>query len=278
MCETEDYLAMLKSRTFERDGRLLVPFFACREMARECGISPREAELRALANGVCPSRYERSLGTLGLSGQARLLSSRVAVAGCGGLGGWLTEMLARLGVGELVLADGDVFCDNNLNRQLYCEEDNLGMPKAQAAARRVERVNGAVSAFPHVVYLDEENAPGLLAGCDLVLDALDGNRARRAVFSACKKLGIPFVHGAIGGWYAQVSVCRPQDHPLWDRDDTPDKGIEIETGNPTFTPPFAAAVEAAEAVKLLAGLDSVPVGELLWFDLQRHDFQKLRMQ
>ena len=278
VCETDKFLTMLKARAVEKDGRLVVPFFACRELARECGISPREAEAEALENGVCPSRYERSIGTIGLAGQARLLRSRAAVVGCGGTGGWIIEMLARLGVGEIVMIDGDVFSDNNLNRQLFCEEENLGAPKALAAARRAGLVNGVVGVFPHVGYIDEHNGAELLSGCQIVLDALDSNRARRVVLAVCKKMGINFVHGAIAGWYAQVAVCGPDDSPLWDREDAPDHGIETETGNPTFTPPFAAAMEVAEAVKLLAGLDGALTKEMIWCDLQKHDLQKLKMK
>ena len=273
----EQFAEMIKARAADKDGLRVVPFFACREAARECGLSPREAEIEALKNGVCPSRYMRSIGTLGLEGQAKLLSSRAAVVGCGGLGGWIVEMLARIGVGELVLIDGDVFEDNNLNRQLYCDERDLGMAKAEAAARRVEQINNVVLAMPHVSFIDEHNGPELLAGCNVAIDALDSNKARRAVLSACRGMGIPFVHGAIAGYYAQTCVCYPGDKPLWDRDDAPDKGVETETGNPTFTPPFIAAVEVAETVKILADLDGKLKNTLLWYDLQKHDLQKLKI-
>jgi len=84
----------------------IVPWIVCREAALEAGIPPRQAEIWACENGICPSRYERSIGTLGLDGQARLLSSRAAVIGCGGLGGWIVEILARAGVGEMVVVMG----------------------------------------------------------------------------------------------------------------------------------------------------------------------------
>ncbi len=273
---TEKAIALLRSKASSTGVYLTVPFFYCREVARECGFSVRETEILALENGICPSRYERSAGTFGLSGQARLLSSKAAVIGCGGLGGWIIEILARAGVGEIVMADGDVFDDNNLNRQLYSRESSIGASKALAAAERVRETNSAVEAFPFEGYLNRGNAAELLRGCSVVIDALDSNKARRDVFAACRELDIPFVHGAIGGFFGQVSVFYPSDTPFWYSEDVPDKGAETETGNPPFTPPFVASLESCEALKILAGLDSVLLKKLLWFDLENQDMQKIK--
>lgn len=273
----EKALEMLEAKTIEKGGIKVVPFFYCREAARECGVSFREMEIFALENGICPSRYERSIGTLGMDGQRKLLESRVAVVGCGGLGGWIIEILARCGVGEILMIDGDVFDDNNLNRQLFAIEENIGAPKAEAAARRVRMVNGAVRPIPRVEYINEKNGASLLKGCSAVVDALDNNSGRRAVFGVCRELGIPFVHGAIGGFYGQLSVLRPDDRPLWESCDAPDKGIEVSVGNPPFIPPFIASLQAAETVKIIAGLDGQLHGALLWFDLLNHETQEIKL-
>lgn len=269
-------LEFLSSKSVLKDGRPVVSLAACREAAREYGVTAREAELIALENGICPSRYERNIGTFGLEGQAALLRSRAAVAGCGGLGGWAAELLARAGVGELALFDGDSFDESNLNRQLLSTEENLGKPKAMAAAERVRAVNGAVSVFPRVERLTADNARELLAGSGVVVDALDNNSSRRQVFKACGELGIPFVHGAIGGFFGQVGVFYPGDRPFWNEEDAPDSGIEAETGNPPFTPAFVAALQAAEAVKILAGLEGQIRNILLWFDIKRYDMQNIK--
>ena len=267
----------LWARGEERDGVVLVPLGAVREAARCWGVSPREAEIRVLEAGACPARYERNLGTLGREGQLRLLRSAVAVAGCGGLGGYLAELLARAGVGRLVLADGDVFGESNLNRQLCCTEADLGRPKARVAAERVGRVNGAVEVRVLEAYVDEAGADAFLEGCDLAVDGLDNQTARRVLHRACGRRGIPFVHGAIGGFWAQVAVFRPGEPSLWDLwGDGPDRGVELRTGNPPFTPALAAAVQAAEAVKLLTGVGTPLRGTLLWFDLAEGTSQSLR--
>ena len=94
----------MRKRSAGRGGAV-VSLQVCREAAALSGLSMRETEISALRGGMCPSRYERTIGTFGLEGQAKLLESCAAVAGCGGLGGWITEILARAGVGRLILID-----------------------------------------------------------------------------------------------------------------------------------------------------------------------------
>ena len=85
-------------------------------------------------------RYDRS-GIFSCNQQEELGEKSVAVIGCGGLGGYAIEMLARVGVGHLRVCDGDAFAETNLNRQLLCTEDMLGKSKAEAAAERIRAVN-----------------------------------------------------------------------------------------------------------------------------------------
>jgi molybdopterin/thiamine biosynthesis adenylyltransferase len=276
---TDDWKSRIESSAEERGPFRVVPWHLCREVAASAGLSAREVERWACENGLVPSRYERSIGTLGLAGQARLLDSTAAVVGCGGLGGLVVELLARAGVGRLVLVDGDTFSDHNLNRQLLCDESNLGQSKAIAAARRAAAVNGAVETRVAEAFLEEANALSILSGCDLAVDALDSNGARRTLRNACLELGIPMVHGAIAGFWGQVGVFLPEDATPWDGPDgsLPDRGIELETGNPPFTPAFIAALESAEAVKILAGVSKPLRHRLLWADLDRGEFHKLRL-
>lgn len=274
----EDAVEFMRGASAVRNGLRVVPFAACREAARRGGMSAREAEAAALRAGLCPSRYERSVGTVGLEGQARLLESCAAVVGCGGLGGWIIEILARAGVGKLILADGDTFGENNLNRQLYAAEENLGEPKAEAAARRVRAVNSAVEVKALNFFLDEENCEAALDGADVVLDALDGNGARSVVFRACAKLGVPFVHGAIGGLYGETAVLRAGDVPPWELFGAGDKGEEVECGNPSFTPPFIASAQAAEAVRILTRGDETQRKTLFWFDISRLTVRRLNLK
>ncbi|MDZ7761578.1 MAG: ThiF family adenylyltransferase [Desulfovermiculus sp.] len=95
-------------------------------MVTRHGVSCRDVQQGALGEGILPLRYLRNYGTMGLQGQAALLSSTAAIVGVGGLGGLIAELLSRMGVGHLVLIDGDCFEDNNLNRQLFATEETLG--------------------------------------------------------------------------------------------------------------------------------------------------------
>ncbi len=255
----------------------VVPWQVCRDAALEAGIPPREAELWACENGICPSRYERSMGTLGLKGQARLLSSKAAVIGCGGLGGWIVEILARAGVGKMVVADGDVFGDNNLNRQSLSCEANIGASKVLEARKRIETLNGSVEVSAWDLFLTDDNAREILNGCHVAVDALDSNSARKTLLSACRELGIPLVHGAIGGFWGQACVILPGERAPWEMIAGGDKGVEEITGNPPFTPAFIASIEAAETIRLLSGAGK-PLTNLLWCDLKEHEYHKIRIR
>ncbi len=253
-----------------------VSWKTCRELALRYEVPLREVEAWACRQGICPSRYERSTGTLGLEGQARLLSSTAAVVGCGGLGGLIVDLLARSGVGKLVLVDDDVFTDNNLNRQLLSEESLIGSRKVDAAAAHVASVNGAVETVPVAERLTEGNARSMLFGCDIAMDGLDNNSSREILRRTCRDLGIPMVHGAIGGFWGQATVLYPEDNAPWEATGGTEKGVETRLGNPPFTPAFIASIEAAEAIRFLAGVGK-PLRDLLWCDLGQHDYFRIRL-
>ncbi len=107
-------------------------------------------------------RYSRNIPSVSAEEQAALARRRVLVAGCGGLGGYLIEYLARMGVGEITAVDGDMFEPSNLNRQLLSTQALLGTGKALAARERVRAVNPAVAVRAVEAFLDGENAGGLV--------------------------------------------------------------------------------------------------------------------
>ena len=154
-------------------------------------------------------RYIRNLGALTEQECAMLRTKAVFVAGCGGLGGYLIEMLLRLGVGIIRAADGDVFEASNLNRQLLSSVQSLGEPKVEAAARRAAAVNPNVRFEAVPEFVTVENAAELVRDCDAVLDALDNIPSRRILARACAEARIPLIHGAIRGWCAQAAVVMP---------------------------------------------------------------------
>jgi molybdopterin/thiamine biosynthesis adenylyltransferase len=228
-----------------------------REAAEKTGLSGREAEIAALRERVLPERYMRNLGTVGWEGQIALLQSTVGIIGAGGLGGWIIEGLARMGVGRLIIVDSDVFEENNLNRQAFCREGNLGQPKVEAARQRVAEVNAAVQVVTHQVRVDEpQKMVELLSGADVLVDALDALPTRLTLQQAAREVSVPLVHGAIAGYVGQVMTIFPDDPGLlglYGEGPVPEHGIEVQWGNPAATPMMVAAWQIQEVVKLLTG-------------------------
>lgn len=196
-------------------------------------------------------RYIRNLGALTEQECNLLRTKTVFVAGCGGLGGYLIEMLLRLGVGTIRAADGDAFEASNLNRQLLSSPAALGQSKAEAAAKRAAEVNPDVRFVQIPEFVTEENAAELIRGSDAVLDALDNIQARRILARACAEEGIPMIHGAICGWVAQAAVITPGDDLI---DRIYPEGVSLSSkASLSFTPPFCAALQIALCTRLLVG-------------------------
>ena len=236
--------------------------------------------LNRWAAGQMPERYLRNLGTIGIAGQLRLLRAKVAVVGAGGLGGHVIELLARQGVGSLVVIDGDCFARHNLNRQLLATEKTLNRNKAEAAAERVAIVNSDVQVTPVLQMLDATNAPEILAGMDVLVDALDTISSRRMLLQVARELRIPLVHAAIAGFTGQVATVLPGDTgipALFARQTDSDRGVETSLGNPAPTPALAAALQAQEVVKLITGIGQPLSGQLLYFDLEYNLFEKIKL-
>jgi len=220
------------------------------------------------------NRYIKNQNMLSAEENLSLRNYSVAVVGCGGLGGYLIEMLARLGVGHITAIDGDVFDVSNLNRQLLSIPDNLGKSKAVAAKERVLAVNPEVVVNPIHTFMTKENAAEMLAGHHVICDALDNITARLMLQEAAENLAIPLVHAAIAGWYAQVCAVFPGDNTL--RRIYPEdiaRGEEAELGNPSFTPGLAASVQVSEVLKILIGRGSLLRNKLLVINtLDNHYF------
>jgi molybdopterin-synthase adenylyltransferase len=233
-----------------------------RRLASETGLRLLEVELAALEGGIVPARYTRNIGTIAMEGQIRLLRSCMGICGLGGLGGYVAELLARFGVGRLILVDGDVFEEDNLNRQLLCAESSLGRTKVEVAAERVAAVNSSLEVTAYHRFVGLADIVEVFGGADLVIDALDNVSSRLALEEGCAQLGIPLVHGAIAGNSGQVMTIFPGDPGLRALySDSEDRGVEMLEGNPPTTPSLVASLQAQEAVKIVCG------GELL-----RHGF------
>ena len=222
-------------------------------------------------------RYDRN-GIFSQAEMKQLKEVKVCIIGCGGLGGYILEMLARVGVGNITVVDGDVFNDTNLNRQILSTEENLGQSKTLSAKRRMDSVNSEVSINYIEDYLKEDNALEILKGHDLIMDGLDTIGSRLLLQNSCEALGIPFIHGAIAGWYGQVSVVYPGDRTLdMIYGDYKGKGVEDKLGNPSFTPATIASVQVSEGLKVLLDKGQQLRGRMLYIDLLQNDFQVIEL-
>jgi molybdopterin-synthase adenylyltransferase len=224
------------------------------------------------------NRYSKNQNMLSEAENQRLRSFRVAVVGCGGLGGYIIEMLARLGIGHITAIDGDVFDESNMNRQLFSLPANVGQSKALEAKSRIQKVNPEVTVNAIAGYLTAENALKLLSGHDVICDALDSMSARRVVQDAAEKTETPLIHGAIAGWYAQVCTIFPGDRTL-DRiyPEEFNKGEEAELGNPSFTPALAASVQVAEVLKVLLNKGETLRNRLLVINTLLHEYSPVEI-
>lgn len=221
------------------------------------------------------NRYLRNIPALSQAECALLRQKKVAVIGCGGLGGYLIEFLARVGIGSIRAVDGDVFDETNLNRQLLSTVSLLGKSKARAAAARVGKIAPDVKPEAVETYLDSANVQDLIAGCDAVLDGLDNVPARKTLAKACAEAGIPYIYGAISGWTAQAAVFMPGDHLL----ETlyPD-GVEArDWGALSFTPALCAAFQTSLCVRLLTGRP-LETGKLHCADLLGEEYQQILLK
>ena len=223
-------------------------------------------------------RYSRNKQLVSAEEQEMLATKHVLVVGCGGIGGYVIEALARLGVGYLTVVDGDRFDETNLNRQLLSSDETLGKSKAQAVMERLAFVNPLVQVTPVFERFTTENASWLLEGIDAVADALDNAESRGVLLRAAAEVGIPAVHASIAGWSIRVAVCRPEDEAVRAIASYGGVGLERQLGNPSFTAAAAGAIEAAQIAKILLDREGVEPGTLLEYDLLRNTLHKIEVQ
>lgn len=220
-------------------------------------------------------RYERNMDSLSIADMNRLNHSKVCVIGCGGLGGYVVEMLGRIGVGYITAIDGDVFDETNLNRQIVCHTENISMSKANETKKRMKLVNPHIQVNAIETMITESNVLTLIQGHDVIVDALDNIQTRFIVKYAAEKLNIPMVHGAIAGFYGQVATILPGDDILdllYPPNSRMGEGVEKRLGNPSFTPPLIASIQVAEVIKLLTQRGKLIRNKVLFIDLLNSSF------
>jgi len=222
--------------------------------------------------------YSRQLvlNELGVKGQQKLAKSKVAVVGVGGLGTVSSLYLALAGVGHLRLIDQDTVETPNLHRQILYSLDDLHYPKAEVAAQRLEKLNPLLKAEPVSENVNPGNVEKLLEGVDLVVDGLDNMFTRYLINRTCVKMGVPYVFGAAIGIEGNLSVFAPPETGCLEcllPNMTDNDLMKCDTrGVVGATPGIIGAMQAMEAIKVLAGMGSPLKGKLMVCDFNDMSF------
>jgi len=210
------------------------------------------------------------LNELGAEGQRKLGKSKAAVVGVGGLGTVSSLYLALAGVGYLRLIDQDTVEIKNLHRQILYSIDDLNYPKAEVAAKRLEKLNPLLKAEPITENVNQGNVEKLLAGANIVVDGLDNMFTRYLINRACVKMSIPYVFGAAIGIEGNLSVFAPPETGCLEcllPNISDNDLMKCDTrGVVGATPGIIGAMQAMEAIKVLSGMGSPLKGKLMVCD------------
>lgn len=207
-------------------------------------------------------RYARQMRypPLGEEGQRRLLASRAMICGCGALGTVLANTLARAGVGFLRIVDRDFIELNNLQRQVLFDEEDVaaGLPKAVAAANKLEKINSQITIEAVVTDVDPTNIESLCRDVDIILDGTDNFETRFLINDVAHKLKLPWVYGGCLGAEGQTLTILPGETPCLRCliPDPPPPGESPTCDTAGILAPIInviASIQANEAIKILSG-------------------------
>lgn len=250
------------------------------------GAFPRHSEEGAKAPDL--ARYQRSirLPEIGLSGQSRLHNARVLVIGAGGLGSPIIQYLAQSGIGTLGIVDDDAVDLSNLQRQVLYRADQVGLPKARAAADWVRQANAEVTVRVHAFRLDEATVR-ILDDYDLVVDGSDSFDTCYLVADAAAARGLAVVWGSVARFDGQVSVfwdAAPDGlavdyrdlHPQAPADGWDESCADVGVLGPLCG--LVGSVMATEAIKLLTGAGESLLGRVVTIDALGGGWRESRLR
>ena len=223
-------------------------------------------------------RYHRQiiLPEFGKEGQQKLLKAKVVVIGAGGLGCPVLQYLAAAGAGTIGIVYDDMVALNNLHRQVLYSVNDIGLSKAETAARILGQLNPEINIVPFNKRLTTENAFEILDAFDIIIDGTDNFSTRYMINDACVLLGKPLVYGAISQFEGQVSVF---NYPVngsgaavnyRDIFPIPPKENEVlncaEAGVLGILPGIIGTMMANETIKMIAGIGEVLAGQLFTYN------------
>ncbi len=224
-------------------------------------------------------RYERQLMLFGESGQEKLMNSKVAIVGLGGLGSAVAYYLAAAGVGTLRLIDKDNVELSNLNRQILHWTKDIGLKKIESARYKLEALNPEIKFEVQATNVTRENVSEVIGDVDVIVDCLDNFQTRYVLDEYAHEKDIPLVHGAIEGFYGQATTIIPgKTYSL--REIFPDMDKKPKTKFPVIgtAPGVIGIIEAAETLKILLGIGELLMNRLLIVDLLHNVFEIIELK
>jgi adenylyltransferase/sulfurtransferase len=224
------------------------------------------------------------LREIGPEGQEKLKNSSVVIAGCGALGTSAANNMVRAGVGKVTIIDRDYIEYDNLPRQILFDEDDIkkGLPKAVAAAEKLQKINSSAEIVPVVADLTSANIEKLVAGADLIMDGTDNFETRFLINEVSDKLRIPWIYAGVVSTYGMVFPVIPGTTPCLNCfiTDIPSPGSTPTcdtAGVLGAAVTFITSIETAEALKILTG-DSASVSRaLIYADVWEGTYQKFNV-
>jgi molybdopterin/thiamine biosynthesis adenylyltransferase len=231
-------------------------------------------------------RYSRHilLPELGLEAQEKFAAAHALVIGAGGLGTPVAQYLAAAGVGTITLCDPDAVDLTNLQRQILFATADVGVPKVAAARARLAAVNPDVRVETVAARVGPAELAPLAQSADVVVDCSDNFATRHAINTACVRHGKPLVTGAAIGFDGQICVCdtRSPGSPCYACAFPPDAAFEDVACRAmgVFAPlvGIIGSMQAAEALKLVAGIGRSLAGRLQMLDARTMEWTELRVE
>lgn len=229
---------------------------------------------------------DRQKGIINKKEQLKLKNSKIAVIGCGGIGGAAVEMLVRMGAENLKIVDKDTFDISNINRQLMSSFDAIDQPKTRVTEGVLRSINPFLQVEIFDQELNQENVHDILKGSNLVIDALDNLISRILVSRCAYHLNIPFIHGAIHGTMGQITTFTPKTPqyeeifklPSLNQDLNQDIISKVHKMNQNVppvigpVPNIVGCLQASEALKIITGKGNPIIApEVLMFDLLKKE-------
>ena len=231
------------------------------------------------------ARYSRHLimPEVGMAGQVKLKAARALCIGAGGLGSPVALYLAAAGVGTLGLVDFDEVDYSNLQRQIIHGTPDVGRSKLESAKSRLNALNPEVEVVTYEMALSSQNALGLFADYDLVIDGTDNFPTRYLVNDACVIQGKPNIYGSIFRFEGQASVFATTDGPCYRclYPEPPPPGLVpscAEGGVLGILPGVIGTLQATEAIKVMLGIGEPLIGRFLIFDALKMRFRELKLR